>query len=446
MSYSDRTDTFLGNGNGNGNGSSDSYSSYSQSSSSADQSSIMGKVRANRLYILYGLIAVLAIVIIGLAVALHSAQNKENSGNNPPPTPPNSTTATNLRDYVTIDRLMVHANQLQNIANTYGNRYINHPGFNATVAYIESVLRTNAPTYNITKQYFTRQGFEVVGTPDLIVTAGDDSVTYAYGTMYNTYINSRGLMTSAAPLVSVLNGGCTAADWTDSLPSTTIGAIAVVMRSTCSAAARETLAVRYGAIGVIQYNNDPNQGLLALDVALTTRITQLTMRYEEGHNLEFAIREAGNSTTAARPTLALNLTILTTPAVITNLCADTATGDPTSTIVIGSHSDGVVVGAGLSDNGSGTCGNLVWAVGVHQLLQTDGFVPFPSRLRFCWWGAEEQGLLGSRYYTEVMKNATDVGWRLADHQLNLNYDMMATPNYVVSNTTDTHTHTNTQMR
>jgi len=238
--------------------------------------------------------------------------------------------------------------------------------------------------------------------------------------MYNVYIYSRSLVTTSTPLVSVLNGGCSAADWAASLPSQKQGAMALVVRSTCSVAARETLAKAAGVVGVIQYNNDPTTGLLALEANNAT-LTWLSMRYEEGKTLELVIRAAANSTTPTPVTLALNLVCRYPNTVITNLCADTATGDATSTIVVGSHSDGVIAGAGMVDNGSGTCGNLVWATAVHQMLQTPGFVPFPNRLRFCWWGAEEQGLLGSRYHVEVAKNATEVGNRLQDYQMNLNY-------------------------
>ena len=429
MSYNGRTDSLMGS-----NGSSDSYSSASYAQSgSADQSGLLGKIRANRLYILYGVIALLSIIIIALAAALHSAQSKEgdggngnNNNNNPATSSTGSSAPTTptLANLVTIDKLMTHASALQRIADANGgNRYINHAGFNASVAYIESVLRANASSFAISKQYFVRRGFEVVGAPDLVVTVGDDSFTYAYGTMYNVYVNSWPLVASGVPLVSVLNGGCSAAEWAASLPANKTGAIAVVVRSTCSSAARETLARANGAIGVIQYNNDPTTGLVAYVSALTTRITTLSMRYEEGHALELIIRAAAqqqqNATTL--PTLALNLTTLTPDVTITNLCADTPTGDPTSTIVIGSHSDGVVSGAGIVDNGSGTCGNLVWAVGVHDLLQTAGYEAFPNRLRFCWWGGEEEGLLGSRYHVDVAKNATEVGNRLADYQVNLNH-------------------------
>ena len=444
MSWNNRTDSLLGS-----EGSSDSYSlSVSSSRSNDDQSTLLGKARANRVYILYGVIGILAVIIIALAAALHSAQGKESNNYVPPAASSSSTAAPivppatdsssstaswptlpTLRDLVTIDKLMAHARGLQAIADTYGNRYINQPGFNASVAYIESVLRTDAPSLRISKQYFTRVGFEVEGAPDLVVTAGDDSFTYTYGTFYNVYIYSRSLVTASTPIVSVLNGGCSRADWAASLPSQKLGAIALVVRSTCRVIDREALAKAAGVVGIIQYNDDPTTGLLALE-AYNTTLTWLSMRYEEGKMLELVIRAGANSSTPTPVTLTLNLTCRYPDTVITNLCADTPSGDPTSTIVIGSHSDGVIAGSGMVDNGSGTCANLVWATAVHQLLATPRFTPFPNRLRFCWWGAEEQGLLGSRYHVEVAKTATDVGNRLADYQLNLNFDMVACSNFV----------------
>jgi len=65
-----------------------------------------------------------------------------------------------------------------------------------------------------------------------------------------------------------------------------------------------------------------------------------------------------------------------------------------------------------------------------ELMQTTGgkqYSHLPS-LRFCWWGAEEEGLLGSQYYVSHLNNTSPT----ALHQivLNLNFDMVASPNYV----------------
>jgi len=84
--------------------------------------------------------------------------------------------------------------------------------------------------------------------------------------------------------------------------------------------------------------------------------------------------------------------------------------------------------------GSGTIGNLILALNLARLLQTSSsssYPPYPYRVRFCWWGAEELGLIGARYHVDqaALSTTTTVGERLADYLVNLNYDMLAGPNY-----------------
>jgi len=47
-------------------------------------------------------------------------------------------------------------------------------------------------------------------------------------------------------------------------------------------------------------------------------------------------------------------------------------------------------------------------------------------VRFCWWGAEEIGLLGARFY---VANLTEQ--EAQQHLLYLNYDMLGSPNFVI---------------
>ncbi len=48
-----------------------------------------------------------------------------------------------------------------------------------------------------------------------------------------------------------------------------------------------------------------------------------------------------------------------------------------------------------------------------------------NRVRFCWWGGEEAGLLGSTAYVKALNESGDL-YRVA---LNLNVDMLASPNF-----------------
>ena len=49
-----------------------------------------------------------------------------------------------------------------------------------------------------------------------------------------------------------------------------------------------------------------------------------------------------------------------------------------------------------------------------------------SRLKFCWWGGEEAGLLGSTDFVRRAKADTSLGL----YSVNLNFDMLASPNFI----------------
>jgi Zn-dependent M28 family amino/carboxypeptidase len=105
----------------------------------------------------------------------------------------------------------------------------------------------------------------------------------------------------------------------------------------------------------------------------------------------------------------------------TNICAETKRGEANAVVIMGSHLDGVPAGPGINDDGSGTAANLAIAIATYQELK-DKTV---NKIRFCWWGAEENGLLGSRAYVQMLKAEN----RLSAVALNINMDMVASPNY-----------------
>ena len=76
---------------------------------------------------------------------------------------------------------------------------------------------------------------------------------------------------------------------------------------------------------------------------------------------------------------------------------------------------------------------MVLALNLARLFQTSSssYSTYQYRVRFCWWGAEELGLIGSIYHVDQasLPNTTIEGERLQDYLVNLNYDMLAGPNY-----------------
>lgn len=101
-----------------------------------------------------------------------------------------------------------------------------------------------------------------------------------------------------------------------------------------------------------------------------------------------------------------------------NLIADWPGGDPNQVVMAGAHLDSVTSGAGINDNGSGSAAVLETALAVSRA----GLQP-TKHLRFGWWGAEELGLVGSRYYTNNLPSAERA--KLDGY---LNFDMIGSSN------------------
>ncbi|MGW4030309.1 M28 family metallopeptidase [Streptomyces sp. NPDC004838] len=101
-----------------------------------------------------------------------------------------------------------------------------------------------------------------------------------------------------------------------------------------------------------------------------------------------------------------------------NLIADWPGGDPNQVLMAGAHLDSVTSGAGINDNGSGSAAVLETALAVSraQLQPT-------KHLRFGWWGAEELGLVGSKYYANNLPTAERS--KISSY---LNFDMIGSPN------------------
>ncbi|GHB07024.1 MULTISPECIES: M28 family metallopeptidase [Streptomyces] len=101
-----------------------------------------------------------------------------------------------------------------------------------------------------------------------------------------------------------------------------------------------------------------------------------------------------------------------------NLIADWPGGDPNQVLMAGSHLDSVTSGAGINDNGSGSAAVLETALAVSRAqLAPD------KHLRFAWWGAEELGLVGSKYYVNNLASTERA--KLSGY---LNFDMIGSPN------------------
>ena len=101
-----------------------------------------------------------------------------------------------------------------------------------------------------------------------------------------------------------------------------------------------------------------------------------------------------------------------------NIVAETISGDKDNVLAIGGHTDSVFAGPGINDDGSGTIGILEVALQLAKFR-------INNAVRVLFWSGEEFGLLGSTYYVENLSAE-----ELLKIRLYLNFDMIASPNYV----------------
>ncbi|MCM5681547.1 M28 family metallopeptidase [Schlegelella sp. S2-27] len=305
-----------------------------------------------------------------------------------------------LLECVTVQGVRRHLQALQDIADANnGHRASGSSGYDQSAAYAERVLRNAG--YVVTRQEFQFQTFVQLSPVVLEQTAP------APGGPIDNHIMSYSGSGDVTAAVSVPSGavtGCTAADFAG-FPA---GHIALVQRGDgCPFALKATNAHAAGAVGVVIYNNLPEElnGTLGADFTLDLPVTSVTLAV--GEQL------------AATAGLVLHLKTDTFRGLATtsNVIAESRHGDPTKVVMVGAHLDSVNEGPGINDNGTGAAGILETAVQM-------GKVRPRNKVRFALWGAEESGLVGATHY--VANLTQDEKDRIA---LYLNFDMIGSPNH-----------------
>jgi Zn-dependent M28 family amino/carboxypeptidase len=104
-----------------------------------------------------------------------------------------------------------------------------------------------------------------------------------------------------------------------------------------------------------------------------------------------------------------------------SLFCTTRSGNPQNLLVFGAHLDSVTSGPGINDNGSGASTLLEIA----KQLKAQG-VTLANQIQFSWWGAEEPGQFGSRYFVNHTQVENPALW--ARIKASLNFDTIASPN------------------
>lgn len=203
------------------------------------------------------------------------------------------------------------------------------------------------------------------------------------------------------------NEGCEPSDF----PSNVHGNIALIKRGTCPFGTKSENAGKAGAIAAIVYNTDPEPVQGTLGTPSKHHVATFGLGGKEGDKYAKKLRH-GDRLDAIAYIDGEVKTIITT-----NIIAQTTGGDQDNCVMLGAHSDSVAEGPGINDDGSGSLSLLEVALHLSTFSVN-------NCVRFAWWAAEEEGLLGSDYYVSTLPEEENQKIRLF-----MDYDMMASPNF-----------------
>ena len=307
--------------------------------------------------------------------------------------------AASLADHVTTEGMLAHLAKLQGIADANaGTRALGSPGYESSVDYVAGVLRD--------KGFDVQTGDFDVRVPfadEPVVTSGGRSVKAA-PLNFTVGTGEAGVSGRLVPARTGPRPGCAASDY-DGLDVT--GAVVLVDRGACPFGDKQTVAAARGAVALIVANDvegDVHGATLGEGTVVT--IPAVTISKSDGAQLR---------ANPAATTVALHAGVRIDHT--RNVIAQTRTGSPHDVVMAGAHLDSVKAGPGVNDNGSGVAAVLETAV------QLGSSPNVRNAVRFAFWAAEEEGLVGSTKYVKTL----DVE-ALRDIALYLNFDMLASPN------------------
>ena len=323
---------------------------------------------------------------------------------------PDAFNSKNLRKQVTLDGVRDHQAALQDIATMNGGtRASGTPGYDASVDYVAGKLEDAG--YDVTRQEFEFPFYRELDTPEFD-RVSPDPTTYSTPDEFTTMTYS-GSGDTTAPTTHVtatagsLGPGCAATDFAG-FPA---GNVALIQRGGCPFKDKAVNAQAASASAAVIYNNTagPLNGTLGTPGQNIPVIGTL-----QSIGQDLVARLGGGPVT-----LHVAASTESETRVTENVLADSRKGDSDRTVVTGAHLDSVIQGPGINDNGSGSAGIL-------EIAEQMAKGPQPrNRMRFAFWGAEELSLLGSEHYVANLSEAEK-----DQILLNLNFDMIGSPNYV----------------
>lgn len=319
-----------------------------------------------------------------------------------------------VRDAVTVEGVRAHQQAFQRIAGANGGtRSASTSGYDESVDYV--VNQMLGAGYEVNLDQFDYLFFEVQDsafeqvspTPTVYEFGVDYDVMTFSGSGDATAIAQAVDLSLADPAAST--SGCEAADFT----GFTAGNIALMQRGACAFAVKAANAEAAGAVAAIIFNQGDASTPDRQDLFFGTlggpgvTIPVISTSFTLGPTLEGT-------------TLRVLAQTFTEERTDVNVIAETPAGRDDRVVVVGAHLDSVPEGPGINDNGSGSGAILETAL---QMAALD--IEPRNKVRFAWWGAEELGLIGSTAYVAELTQR-----EIKDIALNLNFDMVGSPNFV----------------
>jgi Zn-dependent M28 family amino/carboxypeptidase len=330
-------------------------------------------------------------------------------------------TAERLLECIKAPTLWQHLIDLQNIsdanpgADGHGNRDTGTAGYMASVQYVTQLMQQAG--YQVQVQSYQWKHTTTIGTQKLAINGRPYREAKDW---FVAGLSGSGAFRAAVAVPSEPTGCARSA-----FGKFRRGAVALLKRGACDFDSQVASAQGAGASAVIFYNDragveddgayrkHAQGGAFRVALTVPARIPVIgALSYAAGASLAAQSR----SSNAAIANIAVHTK--TVSDVDYNVIADSPFGDADHTVVVEGHLDSIY-GAGILDNGSGSSTILEIAL---NLANT----PTTNRLRYIWFGGEELGLLGSKYYTQNLSKA-----ELEKLVFDIDVDVTATPNYEV---------------
>ncbi|KAM0187301.1 hypothetical protein ACHAPI_011214 [Fusarium lateritium] len=310
-----------------------------------------------------------------------------------------------LQKLITEKGLMRNLDKLNEIAyDNGGNRAFGLPGYAASVDFIYKEI-SKLKGFKTWKQDFPANFTQTLAAE---VTVDDET----FRTIALTYTPSTSEEGVTAELVHGPEGtaACDVANYKD---LDVKGKVVLVERGLCpdqtTFAGKVKPAAAAGAQVVVLYNSDEAKLTAGTLSAPNPKEYVPTGLIDQGPGQALKARlDAGEKIEVFAKIIQTIETRITQ-----NVFAETKGGDGENVVMLGAHLDSVQAGPGINDDGSGTTLILETAKALQHFSTK-------LKVRFGWWGAEENGLVGSRYYVNNLKTAE------VDNLLTyLNFDMVS---------------------